>query len=199
MFRRTREAINNLKPSLKTKLVVYLKIFWYSIILWPSRWTKTYQALRGIGSGQGIILRQVFYAKFFKAFGRDVRIREGVIIGSPEQIELGDNVRLNPGAYLDGRCGGIEIGDRVLIGPYAVIVSSNHCIPNKRGRIFEAGNEGEKIIIGKDSWLGAQASVLSGVNVGEGVVVGAGSVVTKDLGDFTIAAGVPAKVIKERG
>lgn len=198
MSRRTGEAVSNLEPSLKTKIVIYAKIFWYSIILWPSSWTKTHQALKGIGSGQGIILRQVFYPKFFKAFGKDVRIREGVIIGSPEKIELRDNVRLNPGVYIDGRCGGVRIGERTLVGPYAVIVSSNHRVPSKRGRIFEAGNEGKKITIGKDCWLGAQASVLSGAEIGEGAVVGAGSVVTKDLGDFTIAAGVPARVIRER-
>ncbi len=93
--------------------------------------------------------------------------------------------------------GGVQIGDRVLIGYRTQILSSNHHI-NGREPIFNSGHVYKQVVIGNDVWIGAGVIVLPGVTIGEGAVIAAGSVVTKDVPAFTIAAGVPARVIRER-
>ena len=91
--------------------------------------------------------------------------------------------------------GGIEIGDDVLIGHQVVIATLNHDLdPAKRGNMTPA-----PVKIGNKVWIGAHATVLPGVTVGEGAVIAAGAVVTKDVPANTVVAGVPAKPIKKTG
>jgi acetyltransferase-like isoleucine patch superfamily enzyme len=94
--------------------------------------------------------------------------------------------------------GGIEIGDRVLIGYGTKILSTNHVIPTNREKIFYSGHDKKKVTIEKDVWIGANCTIVAGVTIGEGSVIAAGSVVTKDVLPFTIVGGVPAKIIKNR-
>ena len=94
--------------------------------------------------------------------------------------------------------GGVYIGCRVLIGYRTQILSSNHKVPERPGRIFSAGHVKAPVRIEDDVWIGANCIILPGVTIGEGSVVAAGSVVTKDVPSFSYVAGVPAKVIKER-
>ena len=109
-----------------------------------------------------------------------------------ENIHIGKNVFINAGCKFQDQ-GGIYIGDGALIGHNAVLATINHMEdPALRGgRIFHP------IHIGKNVWLGANVTVLPGVTIGDGAIIAAGAVVTNDVPANMIAAGVPAKVIRE--
>lgn len=107
-------------------------------------------------------------------------------------IELGRNVFINHGcSFLD--LGGITIEDDVMIGPRVNITSENHPVePAKRKTLVP-----DAVVIKRSAWIGAGATILPGVTVGENSVVAAGAVVTKDVPANAVVAGVPAKLIKE--
>ena len=106
-------------------------------------------------------------------------------------IRIGKNVFINHAcSFLD--MGGIVIEDGALIGPKANLITENHPLdPDDRRALIT-----KPIRIKRRAWIGAAATILPGVTIGENAVVAAGSVVTKDVPDNTIVAGVPAKVIK---
>ncbi len=109
-----------------------------------------------------------------------------------QNISLGKNVFINSGCCFQDQ-GGIEIGNNVLIGQQVVLATLNHdLIPIKR-----ANMQPSPIKIGNDVWIGAHATILPGVTIGDGAVIAAGAVVTKDVPKNTVVAGVPAKVIKK--
>jgi acetyltransferase-like isoleucine patch superfamily enzyme len=113
------------------------------------------------------------------------------------RIQIGRHVFLGPHVVIYGQ-GGVEIGDHSLIAAHCCIFSSNHTVP-ARGRIIR--HEPDILLpskIGRDVWLGAGVKVMGGVTIGDGCVVGAGAVVTEDLPPYSIAMGVPAKVIRQR-
>lgn len=108
-----------------------------------------------------------------------------------QNIKLGKNVFINSGCCFQDQ-GGIEIGDNALIGQQVVIATLNHDLnPEKRANMVPA-----PVKIGNGVWVGAHATILSGVTIGDGAVVAAGAVVTKDVPANTVVGGVPAKIIK---
>jgi len=121
----------------------------------------------------------------------------GIWIAPGRGLVLGDDVDLALGVLIT-TTGGVEIGDRTLIGYRSQIISANHVIPEQRGRIFGAGHVKSKVVLGCDAWIGGNSAIMPGVTIGDGAVVAAGSVVTKDVEAYTIVGGVPAKLIKER-
>ena len=94
--------------------------------------------------------------------------------------------------------GEIFIGNNVLIGPYCILRAADHEFRNPNKLIKEQGHRSGRIVIEDDVWLGARVTVLKDVTIGKGSVIGAGSVVTKDIPPYSIAVGVPAKVIGKR-
>jgi acetyltransferase-like isoleucine patch superfamily enzyme len=97
-----------------------------------------------------------------------------------------------------GAGGGIQIGNNVLIGQNVNLHSENHIFTDKDRLIREQGVSYEGIIIEDDVWIGSKVTIVDGVKVGQGSIVGAGSVVTKSIPPYSIAVGVPAKVIGSR-
>ena len=115
-----------------------------------------------------------------------------------DRIELGANVGFNYGCFVNG-FGGLVIGDGTNLGPYTMIHTANHNMDDAYRPVTEQGwREEPPVEIGRNCWIGMGAAILPGVRIGDGVVVGAGSVVAKDLEPFTIAVGSPARPVKER-
>lgn len=108
-----------------------------------------------------------------------------------QNITVGENVFINSGCCFQDQ-GGIEIGDNVLIGQQVVIATLNHDLtPEKRGSMLPA-----PVKIGNNVWVGAHATLLAGVTVGDNAVIAAGAVVNRDVPPNTVVGGVPAKIIK---
>ena len=115
-----------------------------------------------------------------------------------ENIEMGDGVGFNYGCYVNG-FGGLVIGDGAIFGPYTMIHTANHKIDDPTRPIPEQGWEtSPPVHVGPQSWVGMGACILPGVQIGEGCVIGAGSVVTSELEPYSVAVGNPAKVIRSR-
>ena len=116
----------------------------------------------------------------------------------PFYADYGKNIKVGKGVFINSGCcfqdqGGIEIGDNTLIGQQVVIATLNHdFIPEKRGNMTPS-----PVKIGKNVWIGAHATILPNVTIGDGAIVAAGAVVTKDVPPKTIVAGVPARILKE--
>ena len=109
-------------------------------------------------------------------------------------IYLGKEVMLNYGCVLLDVCP-ISIGDHTLIGPYTPIYTACHSLdPLKRKQSIEYG---KPVVIGQNVWIGGGCIILPGVTIGDNSVIGAGSVVTKDIEANVIAVGNPCKVIKK--
>lgn len=113
------------------------------------------------------------------------------------RIAIGRNTFLGEYVVIYGH-GGVTIGENTLIAMHTCIVSSNHTIPEKGALIRFHPDILLPVSIGSDVWIGAGASILGGVTIGNGCVVAAGAVVTRDLPPYAIAAGVPARVIRYR-
>jgi acetyltransferase-like isoleucine patch superfamily enzyme len=140
--------------------------------------------------------------KKFKKFSDGAFIRPGVYAICCSKIELGSHVVLRPGVMLfadpreEGE--GISIEDKALIGSSVHMYVSNHHYGEKHKPIYDQGHSNSKgIVIKKGAWIGANVTILPGVTVGMNSVVGAGSVVTTSIPDFSVAVGNPAKVIKQ--
>lgn len=106
-----------------------------------------------------------------------------------DKIKIGNNVFINSNSLLMAR-GGITIEDDVMIAGNVQLLSNNH---DEYDRQILTCKE---IHIKKGAWIGAGVSILPGVTIGEYAIVGAGAIVTKDVGDYEVAVGVPAKIVK---
>ena len=129
--------------------------------------------------------------------GKNPIIYPRVWVFPVKQLIIGDNVDLALGVIITTN-GGVEIGDRVLIGYNTQILSANHNIPGKKYKIFYSGHDYSKVTINDDVWIGANCIILPGVTIGEGAIIAAGSVVTHNVEPYTIVGGTPAKKIKKR-
>ncbi len=130
--------------------------------------------------------------------GADTAIYPGAMILSyGGNITIGENVGVNPYCILYGH-GGLVIGNNVLIASHTVIIPANHNFSRSDIPINSQGLTCRGVTIGNDVWLGSHSVILDGTTVEEGSVVGAGSVVTKNIPPYSIAVGVPARVVKQR-
>lgn len=108
-----------------------------------------------------------------------------------KNITVGKNVFINSGCHFQDQ-GGITIGDGVLIGHNVVLATLNHDFsPKKRSTLHPA-----PIVIGENVWIGSNATIVPGVTIGNGSIIAAGAVVTKNVPENVVAGGVPAKIIK---
>jgi acetyltransferase-like isoleucine patch superfamily enzyme len=165
----------------------------------PPRLTgATVRAGTAIGPGCEVTLGAPPSRRGRLALGERNRLGPGVLLhpygGS---IETGSDVYIGPSTVIYGH-GGVTIGKDTLIAMHCRILSSDHEIPPPGTIIRSRPDRQLPTRIGADVWLGAGVTVLGGVTIGDGCVVGAGAVVADDLPPWSIALGVPAKVIRYR-
>lgn len=125
------------------------------------------------------------------------KLPEIFCIFPPFYTDFGKNIKMGNNVFINANCcfqdqGGIEIGDNVLIGHHVVMATLDHDIRPARRSNLHAGH----IVIENDVWIGANATITKGVTIGQGSIVAAGAVVTKDVEAFSIVGGVPAKLIR---
>lgn len=195
-----------------------------------------------LGGGLGYLLRKLSFASLFACCGKGAIFGKGIILRTPANISIGNNVAIDDHSLVDGGTGPecrMHIGDKVVISKGCVIQAKTghleigsecdigaHVILSSVGGITLAANvliagncyiggaryhrdsretpimyqgiySRGPITIGEGTWIGASATILDGVTIGKGCVIGAGALVTKDIPDYTVAIGSPAKVLPQ--
>ena len=153
--------------------------------------------LRPLPGFEGLALRAGFYRLLFGSLEGFAFIYPGARLDHCRGIRAGRSLAVHSGAFVSGR-GGLTIGSGVLIGPNAVIVSTQHRYDLVDRPICEQGHRLLPTVIGDDVWIGANAVVLPGTEIATGTIVSAGAVVTQTTEPYSIVAGVPARMIARR-
>jgi len=138
-------------------------------------------------------LRSLYLRGYLARFGRGTGVQMGCRFLNGRKVFLGDRNVINFDCLFDGRRHEIRMGHDVSIGPEASILTLGHDPQSP-----DFADRGGDVNIGDRVWIGYRAVVLPGIRVGDGAVVGAGAVVTKDVPPFAIVAGNPARIIGER-
>jgi acetyltransferase-like isoleucine patch superfamily enzyme len=138
-------------------------------------------------------------ALFSQLIGK--KVDERFLLIPPFYTAGGDEIRVGHNVFVNQNCtfydlGGLDIGDDVMIGPNVSIITASHPVdPSER----RAATIGKPIVIERNVWIAAGATIVGGVTIGENSVVAAGSVVTKDVPPNTLVGGNPARVIRSIG
>jgi len=114
-------------------------------------------------------------------------------------LQIGDNCLLQPYVAMNGGGAGISIGNDVLCGQMVSIHAGNHVFSDPERLIREQGTTHKGVVIEDDCWISAKVTILDGVTIGRGSIIGAGAVVTRSLPPLSIAVGNPARILRMRG
>ena len=181
----------------KISFVVKILCFIYRIFPLKMRVRKFKRSIYLKGNF-GILIRYALIKTIAKKCGDNVAIFQGVYILHPENLVIGSNVSIHEMSYIDSMNATISIGNDVSIAHGVTILSSSHNYADKNTNIKDQGLTFSDTTIQDNVWIGAKATILSGITVESGSIIGAGAVVTKDVLKDTVVAGVPAKIIKKR-
>ncbi len=178
--------------TLKPKLLAWAKP-------WQEEVQAQFMALETVSFG-----KNCFISPDTNLFAEPTR---GIIIGDQcmlaadsfmhGPITLGNEVAINHGCSFDGGSAGITIGDQTRIANNVTIYAFNHGM-HPDTPIYQQSASSKGVIIGKDVWIGAQAAIVDGVTIGDSAVIGMNATITKDVPEYAIMAGNPAKVIGDR-
>lgn len=150
-------------------------------------------------SSSGIRIGQRAFRAFcgklmLKECGKKVNIEHGAKFSA--RTSLGDYSGIGVNARISGTC---TIGDYVMMGADVTVITHNHAFERTDIPMMDQGFEEERpVVIGNDVWIGDKVTILPGVNIGDGSIIGAGAVVTHDVPPYAIVGGVPAKIIRMR-
>lgn len=148
------------------------------------------------GGRVGEWCRRFLGSRMMRKCGSGIRICRGAYFGAGTRLELGDNSSLGGNCYI---LGGAHIGSNVMMGWDVIIMAYNHGFNEIDKMLIEQGVTEEKPPhIGDDVWIGTRVIILPGVRIGDHSIVGAGAVVTKDVPEWAIVGGNPAKLIRYR-
>lgn len=141
-------------------------------------------------------VRRNLVKHIFRYCGENVKIEQRAYFGSGSDIRLGHRSMIGHNARIDHD---VTLGDDVLMGPDVIIYSNSHDFSRLDIPMNMQGAEPRRpVVVGNDVWIGARVIILPGVAIGNGAIIGAGSVVTKSIPANAIAGGVPSRVIKYR-
>lgn len=139
-------------------------------------------------------LRGALVKGYIDSCGRNVNIQPHAVIS--RRVRIGDDSGVGERSLVQGN---VVIGSHVMMGPQVYIYTQNHCFERTDIPMDRQGFSPERgVTIGDDVWIGSRVTILPGVNVGEGSVIGASAVVTKDVPPYAVVAGNPARVVKMR-
>ena len=144
------------------------------------------------------IIRLWYMAKILKViqFDKNSKFESGIYISDARNLEIGKHVRINENVFLQGI---INIGDYVMIAPNVSIYSKTHNHHDINTPMVLSGEtQTKKVIIENDVWIGINSVILPGVTIGKGSIIGANSLVNKDVEPYSIMGGTPARLIRKR-
>ncbi|MHB8778305.1 MAG: acyltransferase [Anaerolineales bacterium] len=173
----------------------FLRFFWLMIYYGFARHLTVSHKFQPFGKISEQI-RRLSCKNIFRISGKNINVERGAHFGSGSQIEIGDNSGIGENCQIPDN---IKIGNNVMMGPDVLIIGKNHNYEDlKIPMRLQGVKESTPVIIGNDTWIGARVIILPGVNIGDGAIVGAGAVVTKDIPPYTICTGNPARIVKYR-
>lgn len=178
-----KERMKRLAPSPLVALVRWRRDVWGDLRL---------RLLAEVGKLPSHRLRNFFYRRAGMALPRSSSIHWRAEFYSPERIAIGEHTVIGDSAFLDGRSG-LTIGANVNLGSHVSIYTRQHDIDAP-----DFAEVGAPVVVGDYAFIGSHAIVLPGVTIGQGGVVGAGSVVTTDVEPYTLVVGVPARFVRHR-
>lgn len=129
--------------------------------------------------------------------GKNAKFFSGIWIDRFDTVHIEDDVSIGKNVIMIAS-GGIKIGARTMVGHRTTLLSVNHKIPTGKQNMRFAGSENAPVIIEEDVWIGAHSVIVPGITIGKGSIIGAGSVVTKNIPVYMIVGGVPARTIGKR-
>ncbi|MEL6519322.1 MAG: acyltransferase [Pseudomonadota bacterium] len=161
-------------------------------LLDPRAWAHAIKLVNYYNYSHVTPLRQV-------TMGEGCNISPNAVFSNPERIRIGSRVTLGARCALwaGPRDGQITVGDDVLFGPEVMVTASGYRFNDGQPVTKQAMDEGN-VVIGNDVWLGTRAIVLPGATIGDGAIIGAGSIVRGDIPAMAIAVGAPARVVGQR-
>lgn len=170
---------------------------------WANLWQQQIQ--QSLASVETILIAENCFiapeASLFAEPGRTISLASGVSIAAESflhgPISIGANTSINHHCSFDGGRKGVSIGTNSRIGPHCSIYGFNHRM-SLDSPIHQQGVDSEGVSIGDDVWFGARVGVCDGVRIGDHAVIGMHSVVTRDIPEYAIAAGNPARIIGDR-
>lgn len=176
---------------MKNKIRLYYRIFFLVVYNVFGKYLPDSEARISFGSKRirGFLAKQICMQT-----GKNINIQRKAIFGM--EISIGDNSGIGRDSMIQNH---VSLGKNIMMGPQCFIYTINHKFDNiDIPMIYQGFSEYEPVIIEDDVWIGARVTILPGVKIGHGSIIAAGSVVTKNVDDYAIVGGVPARVIKMR-
>jgi maltose O-acetyltransferase len=176
---------------------VIKKVIWFICILLYYGFARYFPTQPAPGYNIGYKIKRILVKGIFKECGIDVVIKSKAYFGKGNKIIIGDRSELGDNCKVESD---LVLGRDVLMGPDVVIQSTAHQFERLDIPVNQQGfKPGKNVVIGDDVWIGTRAVILPGIKIGDQAVIGAGSIVTKDIPPRAIVGGSPAKVIRYRG
>ncbi|CAM3562743.1 acyltransferase [Erysipelothrix urinaevulpis] len=157
-----------------------------------------FNRFRNIRGKKGMLLRYILLKNISKTCGDNVLINEGVIIKNIQNISFGNNVSIQENSYFEGK-GGIVLGDDISIAHSCSVLSTTHTYSDFNTPIKYQEIEEKMVTINNNVWIGCKVTILCGVEINTGSIIGANSLVNKNVDENVIVGGVPIRFLKKRG
>ncbi|MDU9048762.1 MAG: acyltransferase [Candidatus Electrothrix sp. Rat3] len=135
--------------------------------------------------------------KLFLSCGRNVSIHRNAHFGTGRRLSVGSGSHLGVNCWINAK-GSVTLGENVIMGPDVIILTGKHSFDNPGLSIKEQPMEYAPVVIEDDVWLGARVVVLPGCTIAKGSVIGANSVVSKDIPPYSVAVGSPISILRNR-
>lgn len=180
----------------KYKVIISAISYIYNIFPYAMR-RYLYELHCGQKGNLGLVFRYAILKTIAKSIGDNVGIHPYVTLKGVENLKIGDNVSIHSYGYIDAT-GGVTIGNNVSLGNGVSIISFEHNFDDINVPIKDQGHTNKPIVIEDNVYTGSKVTILGGVLIETGCIIGANAVVSNSISTNSIAVGIPAKIIKYR-